>query len=411
MRRIAWPLLTVVMLVAVATISVPRGYGDTPKPQGPHDDYYPVIVVLDTSSSMSEASGSKTKIEAARAAVIDLVNALSPNTQLGLIAYPGSNGPTIDGCSGGGEEIKLGPLDKSTASAAVRRLNPNGNTPTGPALKHAAQMIKANTRQQGTIVLVSDGESNCGTNPCEVAKQLTAQGVEVKVNTVGLQISPQGAKELQCIANATGGRYADANNPTDLKLSLQDLTGARLTLDGEVSSTIAAVSGTGTDGSKVVFNVTNSGHSDAQDVRVSLDFRDKNNVPGAILVPRPVRFLGNIAPGQKLTAEFIVRPDAALIGQEFTWIAATTADNAEPAVRTGKTTVVEPFGQATGLLADKKNVVILGDSYSSGEGTHKYIDGTDDNNRNMCHRSNDAYGPQTWPAEDHDHCLLQCGDG
>jgi lysophospholipase L1-like esterase len=395
--RKALCLLTAIALVIFTVISVPRGYADPPKPAGPQEDYYPVIVVLDTSSSMSEASGSKTKIDAARASVIDLVNALSPNSQFGLIAYPGHNGPTIDGCSGGDEEIKLGPLDQSTASAAVRRLNPDGDTPTGPALKHAAQIIKSSPRQRGSIMLVSDGESNCGSNPCEVAKQLTAQGVGVRVNTVGLQISPKGAQELQCIANATGGRYADAGNATDLKLSLQDLTGARLTLDGGVPPTIAAVSGTGAGGSKVVFAVTNSGHSDAKDVRVTLDFRDKNKIPGAILVPRPVRFLGNISPGQKLSVEFVVRPSSERL-EDFTWIAAATANNAEPVTKSGQTRVVEPFDQATGLLRDKKNVVILGDSYSSGEGTHNYNKGTDGGDGNMCHRSPDAYGPKLFPS-------------
>ena len=38
-------------------------------------------------------------------------------------------------------------------------------------------------------------------------------------------------------------------------------------------------------------------------------------------------------------------------------------------------------------------VALLGDSFSSGEGTHEYLSGTDVAGANNCHRSADAYGP------------------
>lgn len=395
MMRAAPRVLLVALLVAFAHVAAVM---PTASALPADDEYLPVVVVMDTSSSMSESSGpNKTKIQGARTAVIDLVNALSPKTQFGLIAYPGS-GRNVNGCSEGNLLVGVGDLDQNATAAAVRKLTPAGDTPTGPALQHAGRLVKNGPLGQGTIVLVSDGESNCGPNPCEVAKQLQTDGVEVRVNTVGLQISPQGAKELQCIADATGGRYVDAENAEQLQGALQDLGGARVTIDGMVSAQIAAVSGTGTSGPKAVFTVSNSGSVDAKDVRVSLDFRDKDNRPGAILVPRPVRFLGNIAKGQSRTVEFVIRPDPARL-EQFSWTATATANNAAPAVKSGKTTVVEPFSQVTGLLAGKDNVVVLGDSYSSGTGAGTYQDGTDGAN-NTCRRSPDAYGPKLFtPAK------------
>ena len=98
----------------------------------------PVVVVLDTSGSMSDADASGTeRIIGARSAVLSLVDALPPQSKFALIAYP-AGGRVVDGCSIGAEEIKLGPLDQPTASAAVRRLTPDGDTPTVPALRHAA---------------------------------------------------------------------------------------------------------------------------------------------------------------------------------------------------------------------------------------------------------------------------------
>ncbi|WP_330767027.1 VWA domain-containing protein [Rhodococcus sp. M8-35] len=356
--------------------------------------YSPVVVVLDVSDSMSETGHSgQTKIAAARAAVLDLVNQTAPETPFALVAYPGSNARSVDGCREGREEVPLGKLDHVAAAAAVRRLTPDGDTPTGPALEHAARIMNQAGYDEGTIVLVSDGESNCGADPCQVAKQLDAHGVEVTISTVSLQISEAGADELRCIADATGGRYAEVDDPDKLRDTLGAIAGPRLDINADVAAKLPAVSGTGTSGTTIPIKVSNTGRSNAEDVRVSLDFRDDANLPGAILVPRPVRFLGNLAPGQQRTVEVIVRPDAARLGS-FTWIAAATAHNTVPDIDDGATSVVEPFGTLTGLLADVEHAAILGDSYSSGEGTRSYADRTDDNtNGNLCHRSQSAYGP------------------
>lgn len=391
-------LVTVMILVAFTTLVVTpaRSVADTPVGQS---QYVPVVVVMDTSDSMDEASGpDQTRIEGARAAVIDLVDSLGPQTPFGLIAYPGVNARTVDGCSEGNLLVRISNLDQSATAAAVRKLTTSGDTPTGPALLHAGRLIKNDPLGKGTIVLVSDGESNCGTSPCEVAKKLSTDGVEVRVNTVGLQISEQGAQELQCISNVTGGRYVDAENGQDLREALQDLGGARITLDGGVPPKIAAVSGTGTSGPQAVFTVSNSGRMDALDVRVSLDFRDKDNRPGAVLVPRPIRFLGNIAPGQSRNVQFVIRPDAARL-EHFSWTATATASNTVPALETGESDVVEPFGQVTGLLAGKDNIVVMGDSYSSGTGTGNYQQGTNSGpEANECRRSPDSYGPRLFNA-------------
>lgn len=389
-----------VALLVVALVLQSIGLGGPGRPTAradnvnttSNDAQNPVVVVLDTSGSMSDADASGTqRIVGARSAVLSLVDALPPQSKFALIAYP-AGGRVVDGCSIGEEEIKLGPLDQPTASAAVRRLTPDGDTPTVPALRHAAALIKGSPTQRGTIVLVSDGESNCGsTAVCDVAKELSDNHVEVRVNTVGFQISEAGAQELTCISNATGGRYVDAENKQELEEAVQDLSGARLTLTATVPDPLPVVSGTGAEGPKAVLTVTNSGRKPALDVRLSLDFRDRDNRPGALLVPRPVRFLGNLDPGQQRRAEITIRPDSALLGQGFSWTATATANNARPQRQDGTTNTAEP--SLNGLLSGADNIAVLGDSYSSGEGAKDYDSGTDGgNDGNRCHRSKNAYG-------------------
>lgn len=390
--RVALTLGLVLHLAGVAGVSAPVTHAD-PQSSVVGDEYNPVVVVLDTSGSMSDRDASGTeRIVGARSAVLGLVDALPPQSPFALVAYPGNGARVVDGCSEGKVEIKLGPLDQPTAAAAVRRLSADGQTPTAPALRHAARIIQSSLTQRGTVVLVSDGESNCGsTDVCAVAKELSEQGVEVRVNTVGFQISEGGADELTCIANTTGGRYVDAEDKQQLEDAVQELSGARLTLGATVPNPLSVVSGTGAEGPKAILTVANEGRKTAKDVRLSLDFRDRDGRPGALLVPRPIRFLGNLDPGQKRTVEVTVRPDAPQRGQQFTWTAAVTATNAKPQRKEGDTTTAEP--KLDGLLAGVEHIAILGDSYSSGEGAGAYQNGTDgEPNGNSCHRSDNAYG-------------------
>lgn len=402
MKRAGSWLLRIVLTIGLVVLCAgyaPVAQADPTAVTPVNDAYDPVVVVLDTSSSMTDTDDRGTqRIVGARSAVLGLVDALAPQSQFALIAYPGNGGRIVDGCSEGKVEIKLDPLDQPTASAAVRRLSPDGDTPTAPALRHAARLIMGSPTQKGTVVLVSDGESNCGsTDVCAVAQELSEQGVEIRVNTVGFQISDEGQDELTCISQATGGWYVDAENDQQLQDALQDLSGARLTLEAAVPDPLPVVSGTGVEGPKAVLTVTNSGKKTARDVRLSLDFRDDGGKPGAVLVPRPIRFLGNLEPDQKRVVEITVRPDAAR-KEQFSWVATATADNAVPQRREGETTTAEP--KLDGLLAGADNIAVLGDSYSSGEGARDYDAGTNGGSGaddNYCHRSKNAYGRKLLP--------------
>ncbi|MCJ7725153.1 MAG: hypothetical protein MUP76_02020, partial [Acidimicrobiia bacterium] len=59
--------------------------------------------------------------------------------------------------------------------------------------------------------------------PCEVAAELDAEGLNVRVHTVGLFLTdPAAEQQLQCIADATGGEFRRVDSLIDL---VRDLTG------------------------------------------------------------------------------------------------------------------------------------------------------------------------------------------
>lgn len=125
-------------------------------------------------------------------------------------------------------------LDRAAMKQAVAAVRPRGDTPIGLSLQKAAQDLPEpaggaiGTR---TILLISDGEDNCGTpQPCEVAEQLGKEGIGLRIDTVGFQVKGAARKQLECIANAGNGRYYDAPDAKALARQLQ--RASQLSADG-----------------------------------------------------------------------------------------------------------------------------------------------------------------------------------
>jgi len=166
-------------------------------------------IVLDSSGSMAAPDpGGGIKIDAARSALADVVDALPEEVTLGVRAYGGRFEDQTRGCTDTRLVVPMGPLDRAGSKAAFAGFQPLGYTPIALSLEQAA----ADFTSEGprTIVLVSDGEETCGGNPCEVARTLAGSGVDLRVDTVGYAPDAATRQQLQCIADATGGEYSEA---------------------------------------------------------------------------------------------------------------------------------------------------------------------------------------------------------
>ncbi|WP_341856168.1 hypothetical protein [Brachybacterium sp. GPGPB12] len=95
-------------------------------------------------------------------------------------------------------------------------MRPSGYTPIGLSLtKAAAELPEAEMR---SIVLVSDGIDECGgPPPCEVAADLAQKHPEMRIHTIGFKAEQDARDELACIAEATGGTFADATDAETLR--------------------------------------------------------------------------------------------------------------------------------------------------------------------------------------------------
>src|SRR5690625_4751544 len=92
----------------------------------------------------------------------------------------------------------------------------------GPALRQAADELPDEGARN--VVLVSDGLDTCAPPPvCDLAKELHEQGIDLIINTVGFLVDDEARTELECIAEAGGGRYLDANDADSLAESMRVL--------------------------------------------------------------------------------------------------------------------------------------------------------------------------------------------
>lgn len=334
----------------------PNGAGEG---AGGSSDALTSIIVMDTSSSMSETDGQgKVRIEGAREAIAAYLKKVDSNARVGLRTYPSDSD-----CGGGTLLIPPQRVDRGAINQTVAQLEPAGNTPTHIALEAALDDLPDSGFR--TIILVSDGEGNCGGEngaSCEVARQVAASGVELTFNTVGFQISDAGQQELQCIADATKGSYKTVEDGEALADELNALTEPRLTVTMDAPSEIQMDStGAPTEPVEVTAVVNNVGGRDAKGVSLSLAQAGGTGVE----IPDAGKLIGNIRAGERRSATWTVDPVAASEGFTSTWTAAAVAGGVEPSEDVAETSVVVPsteLGDEVGpVLKGAKRVAILGD--------------------------------------------------
>ncbi|WP_380164499.1 VWA domain-containing protein [Jannaschia sp. R86511] len=177
-----------------------------------------LLLIVDYSGSMKEPDGrGSTRIQAAKDALGQIITALPEDLDVGLRVY-GHRVPSADkaaACEDTELAVPVGPLDRDGLRATVDGLEALGETPIGLSLQQAAQDLPEGV--PSTVILVSDGADECftddlGPEPCEVTKQLIAQGVDLRLETIGLQVEESGAEQLQCMAEAGGGQFTSVED-------------------------------------------------------------------------------------------------------------------------------------------------------------------------------------------------------
>jgi hypothetical protein len=182
--------------------------------------YPEVTFILDASGSMLGKAGDKTKIDAAKAVLSQIIPGLAPEVKVGLVAYGHrrkGDCTDIEVLIKTGSDDRIGLLDK------VKALQPKGKTPITDAVTTVVEQLKTKENET-TIVLISDGMETCAANPCKAVKDLKETGIKFIMHVVGFGVSEEENQQLGCLAKAGGGKYLVANDTQSLLDALNSVS-------------------------------------------------------------------------------------------------------------------------------------------------------------------------------------------
>lgn len=185
-----------------------------------------VMVVLDSSGSMNLQIGGDSKMDLAKRALKNYVAQSGSKVKIGLFVYGhwGSNAVKDKpaSCSGAEMVARIGELTPTTVDGVLAKFKPTGWTPIGLAIRNAAYELSLLPTSKKEIIVISDGEETCDTDPIGAATTAKAQGVIVSV--IGFAVDANAASQLSSIATAGGGGYATANSYEELDAKFRELS-------------------------------------------------------------------------------------------------------------------------------------------------------------------------------------------
>lgn len=186
-----------------------------------------VVFILDGSNSMWGRIDGTEKIVVARDVLSEVLSELPSDMQVGVAAYGHRRESACDDIE---TILPVGNHSQSAVEEAIRGVQPRGMTPISAALEHVAGGLEDQLGRTH-LVLVSDGKETCDRDPCAMVTTLREKGIDLTVHVVGFDVTGEESEQLQCIAEAGGGRYAGAGTAVELTAALGTI---RETVEEEV---------------------------------------------------------------------------------------------------------------------------------------------------------------------------------
>lgn len=273
-RRHMPPILTLAAFaLTILALARPTAQVTLPSLEGT------VILALDISGSMRARDISPSRIQAAQEAARGFVKQQPPGVRIGIVAFAATatlvQPPSADH-GGALAAIDRLQLQRGTAvgngiMAALAAIfegakfdpgpiepdHPMPLDPNGPTPERAPPVVEPGSDKSAAIVLLTDGQTNTGTDPIEAARKAADLGVRVYtvgVGTAAGQIVGFGGwsmrtqldeASLKTIADITRAKYYKADSDANLREIYREL-GGTLNFEKqktEISSLFAGLAG------------------------------------------------------------------------------------------------------------------------------------------------------------------------
>jgi Ca-activated chloride channel homolog len=209
-----------------------------------------VMMVTDTSGSMDATDVSPSRLRAAQTAARALAKKLPEQFRLGLVSF-----------NNVAEQLVAPTTDRSQVNAAIDALKVHGSTAMGDGLelglRSARTQIKdtegRSRRLPAVMVLLSDGKSERGAEPVDVADRAKKLKVPIYTIALGTQSGtlnrggkaipvPPDNVTLRDVAETTGARFFAAPSAARLETIYENL-GTRFSTRREKQEVTAAFAG------------------------------------------------------------------------------------------------------------------------------------------------------------------------
>jgi Ca-activated chloride channel family protein len=202
-----------------------------------------VVLVTDTSRSMTATDVAPDRLTAARSAAESFLDEAPEELRVGAVAF-----------SDTAHVLQPPSTDHEQVRAALQSLAADGGTATGDGLAAALQSLEGGgeRRPPAAVVLLSDGKQTAGRDAVEVAQEAGEQRVPVYTVALGtpdgvvdgvLRVPPD-PEALRQIAQASGGQAFEATDGDELSAVYERL-GSQLGTREETREVTAAFAAAG----------------------------------------------------------------------------------------------------------------------------------------------------------------------
>ena len=157
-------------------------------------------ILLDFSSSMTE------KLDLTKKAILDdIIPKLDFTSKIGIKTFSTKNAhePFIN------PVLPLSITNKEQIIETIFSLpNPSGNTPIAAALKESVNSLKEYTAFEKKIILITDGEENCGGDYILEIENAKKSGINCQIHIIGIGLTKDAETKAKSISNLTNGSFS-----------------------------------------------------------------------------------------------------------------------------------------------------------------------------------------------------------
>lgn len=157
-------------------------------------------ILIDFSSSMKEKLALTKKT-----LLYDIIPYLDYSARIGIKTFSATTNkePQIK------VALALSITNKEQIIKSIESLGtPDGNTPIAAAIKNSVNSLKEYLAYDKKIILITDGEENCGGDYTSEVNKARTTGFNCQIHIIGIGLTPQATKQAESISTLSNGSFS-----------------------------------------------------------------------------------------------------------------------------------------------------------------------------------------------------------